>query len=64
MTADPISKPHTRRWKTVLLVLGSATFGGVAFVLWNRRELAQIHAKRNAPESEAASAEQSDEEMF
>lgn len=64
MTADPSSKPRTRRWKTVLLVLGSATFGGIAFALWNRRELAQMHAEHNAQDSDAASAEQLDEEMF
>lgn len=64
MTADPSPKPRTRPWKTVLLVLGSATFGGIAFALWNRRELAQIHAERNAPESDSATAEQYDEEMF
>lgn len=54
MTAEPKPKPRHRRWKTALLVLGSATFGGIAFALWNRRELAQMQAQRNVPTKETS----------
>jgi len=45
--------PH-RRLRTGLLVLGSAIFGGVAVVFWNRRTLAKMQEKsseenKNAP---------------
>jgi hypothetical protein len=35
-------EPRSTRLRTGLLVLGSALFGGIAVVLWNRRTLANI----------------------
>lgn len=45
MTADHNSSAASRPaiWKTVLLLVGSAAFGGVAVALWNRRELTRMH---------------------
>lgn len=63
MTAEPSTKPRSKRWKAALLVLGSAAFGGVAFALWNRRELAQMQAQRNVPVPEDA-PEQLEEEII
>jgi hypothetical protein len=36
-----------RRLRTGLLVLGSAIFGGVAVVFWNRRTLTKMQEKPN-----------------
>jgi len=35
-------EPRSNRLRTGLLVLGSALFGGIAVVLWNRRTLANM----------------------
>jgi hypothetical protein len=35
-------EPRSTRLRTGLLVLGSALFGGIAVVLWNRRTLTNI----------------------
>jgi len=35
-------EPRSNRLRTGLLVLGSALFGGIAVVLWNRRILANM----------------------
>jgi hypothetical protein len=54
MTADPnpsaVQRPKV--WKTILLLAGSAAFGGVAVALWNRRELARMHEQANNPAAE------------
>lgn len=62
MTADPNSAASSRPklWKTVLLLVGSAAFGGAAVALWNRRELTRIHEQGNipAPEQELSAEEE------
>ncbi len=35
-------EPRSSRLRTGLLVVGSALFGGIAVVLWNRRALANM----------------------
>jgi len=42
---DGSQQSPRRRLRTGLLVLGSAIFGGVAVVLWNRRTLAKMQEK-------------------
>lgn len=46
-------EPRSNRLRTGLLVLGSALFGGIAVVLWNRRTLANMQnqplEKTNSP---------------
>jgi hypothetical protein len=54
MTDNKIDKaeeePRSRRLRTGLLVVGSALFGGIAVVLWNRRILASMQNQcRNEP---------------
>lgn len=39
---DAEKDPSSTRLRTGLLVLGSALFGGIAVVLWNRRTLTNI----------------------
>ena len=53
MTADhPVAAadPRPKVWKTVLFLAGSAALGGVAVVLWNRRDLARIREQAGTPE--------------
>jgi hypothetical protein len=38
----PPAEPRSSRVRTGLLVLGSALFGGIAVVLWNRRTLTNM----------------------
>jgi hypothetical protein len=71
MTADPSSSsvfnPRPKLWKTALLLAGSAAFGGLAVVLWNRRELIQMHNHGANPAQEASLAPtsaQTEEEIF
>jgi hypothetical protein len=52
MTADSNSATASSRpklWETILLLAGSAAFGGVALALWNRRDLARIREQGNIP---------------
>lgn len=39
---DAEVEPRSTRLRTGLLVLGSALFGGIAVVLWNRRALTNM----------------------
>lgn len=41
-TNEAEKEPRSPRLHTGLLVLGSALFGGIAVVLWNRRTLTNI----------------------
>jgi hypothetical protein len=53
MTADSNSSAtvasRPKFWKTILLLAGSAAFGGVTLALWNRRDLARIREQGNVP---------------
>jgi hypothetical protein len=53
MTADPNPSAAQRPkiWRTILLLAGSAAFGGVAVALWNRRELVRMREQGNIPAS-------------
>lgn len=44
--------PAPKFWKTALLLLGSAAFGGLAVALWNRRELSNMQNHRDEPAPE------------
>jgi hypothetical protein len=54
MTADPnpANASRPKFWKTALFLAGSVAFGGVAVVLWNRRELARMREQENNPAPE------------
>jgi hypothetical protein len=62
MTADsnPSAVQRPKIWKTILLLGGSAAFGGVAVALWNRRELARMREQGNIPAAEQARAAEED----
>lgn len=71
MTADLNSAPSAasrpKFWKTILFITGSVTFGGVAFALWNRRELTNIQAQMQAQLSDPVPEEApafDEEEVF
>ena len=71
MTADPnsaaASDTRPKAWKTALLLAASAAFGGLAVVLWNRRELIQMQSQRNNPSpqgDQVLPAEHAEEEIF
>jgi hypothetical protein len=67
MTADDNSALDSRGtfWKTALLVAGSVAFGGLAVVLWNRRELAEMRDQKIRPVSqESSTSDAADEEIF
>jgi hypothetical protein len=69
MTADKNSTPapasRVKIWKTTLLLISSAAFGGLAIALRNRKELVQMreqksdHAPHETPPSNSP-----DEEIF
>jgi cytoskeletal protein RodZ len=48
---NPKEEPRRRRFRTGLLVLSSAAFGGLAVALWNRRTLARMQneSQESAP---------------
>jgi hypothetical protein len=69
MTADENSTPAPNSrsgiWKTTLLLIGSAAFGGLAVALWNRRELAGMRNQKIGPVSqESSTSDAEDEEIF
>jgi hypothetical protein len=43
--------PHTGRklWQTVLLLAGSAAFGGLAVAFWNKKTLAEMRNRTPEP---------------
>jgi len=51
-------------WRNVLLLVGSAAFGGLAVALWNRRELTQIQNERNKQLLAPASSNDPEEEII
>ena len=63
MLNDPVAPPpaanDARPWKTALLALTSACLGGIAVVLWHRRELQRMRGAEGQPGplSEAERAE-------
>lgn len=59
---SPPAKPRFRILKSALMLAGSMAFGGLAVVLWNRRELARM---RNAAAEEAPRpAQPREDEIF
>jgi hypothetical protein len=55
------------RWKTVLLVVGSALVGATAVALWDRRALRKIQSQapaRKQEGDEGPEAPQAEEEIF
>lgn len=50
--AEPSQTAETPpwRWKTAIFLAGSVAFGGLALVLWNRRELGRLQAQKNVCE--------------
>lgn len=66
---DPVAKSRRKPWKTALLLIGSAAFGGLAIVLRNRKELAQMRSQARDQEQDrkdrrALEASSSDEEII
>jgi hypothetical protein len=63
--SDPVSpEPRPKLWLNALFFIGSAAFGGLAVVLWNRRELAQIQKESSRQVSPPTSGNDSDEEII
>ncbi|HUY81183.1 MAG TPA: hypothetical protein VMU92_05625 [Acidobacteriaceae bacterium] len=58
------SEPRMQLWRNVLLLVGSAAFGGLAVALWNRRELTQIQNERNKQLLAPASSNDPEEEII
>lgn len=52
----PIPSRTRKLWKTALLLAGSGLLGGVAFALWNRRELTEIQSRSSTPAGAESSA--------
>lgn len=61
MSADqnlPLAPTRARKmWKTTLFLAGSGLLGGVAFALWNRRELTELASKGSVPVADERSIE-------
>ena len=49
--------PGRKLWQTALLLAGSAAFGGLAVVLWNRKALAEMRKQTPDPPHRAVGRE-------
>lgn len=56
-SANPVEERPGTRWKTALLVCGSALLGATAVALWNRRVVGKIQTLAPAQEVENPGAE-------
>jgi hypothetical protein len=56
-----LAAPRRKLWQTILLLAGSAAVGGLAVVIWNRKDLAQMHMANPDPAGEPLPA---DDEIY